>query len=474
MRPAASRAAPWLWLAAAARVASPFSTRAMYAELDRSLERYAAVESADAAFAYLKDLIERPEHSYHNTLFVLDGVVYCDRRFLATDKNNKHVAMVGSLAALGVDPPNVFYRFIYGAEGYNKGDALARHPVLVIAKYAGYGDAGVLAPNPYFLDLRAWDAERRRILAKAHARPYGGRDGRVFWRGEIASHDADVENRADHGTAAERAAFFCAEEGGNYARLQDASLTLAAPARVDVRCVSRHSCRPRDAERHPCAAYPYDGDMARAAARPKDLVDRGGFVDLPEYTRYQKVLNLPGKTTGSYSRNLNHLWALGAVVLLWEANYVEWYYPLLAHGETHVAVNKSSLLATLDAIDALPDANRTALRVRAKEIDDRVVSGKGIAAYFGALFEKLRARFSLGAVLDDPCARARLFRAANCSALDLVAVAPMAESLFKSWPGGPGHRRRLDAARVPAAPTDCNAIYKRARDACAAAGRGDP
>ncbi|KAH8047034.1 hypothetical protein JL721_12245 [Aureococcus anophagefferens] len=201
MRPAASRAAPWLWLAAAARVASPFSTRAMYAELDRSLERYAAVESADAAFAYLKDLIERPEHSYHNTLFVLDGVVYCDRRFLATDKNNKHVAMVGSLAALGVDPPNVVYRFIYGAEGYNKGDALARHPVLVIAKYDGYGDAGVLAPNPYFLDLRAWDEERRRILAKAHARPYGGRDGRVFWRGEIASHDSDVETRADHGTA---------------------------------------------------------------------------------------------------------------------------------------------------------------------------------------------------------------------------------------------------------------------------------
>ena len=77
-------------------------------------------------------------------------------------------------------------------------------------------------------------------------------------------------------------------------------------------------------------------------------------------------------------------------------------------------------------------------------------------------------------VLDDPCARARLFRAANCSALDLVAVAPAAESFFKSWPGGPGHRRRLNAARVPAAPTDCNAIYKRARDACAAAGRGDP
>ncbi|KAH8091555.1 hypothetical protein JL720_5865 [Aureococcus anophagefferens] len=399
MRPAASRAAPWLWLAAAARVASPFSTRAMYAELDRSLERYAAVESADAAFAYLKDLIERPEHSYHNTLFVLDGVVYCDRRFLATDKNNKHVAMVGSLAALGVDPPNVVYRFIYGAEGYNKGDALARHPVLVIAKYDGYGDAGVLAPNPYFLDLRAWDEERRRILAKAHARPYGGRDGRVFWRGEIASHDSDA-----------------------------ASLTLAAPARVDVRCVSRHSCRPRDAARHPCAAYPYDGDMARAANRPKDLVDRGGFVDLPEYTRYQKVLNLPGEDDGF----------------------------------THLAVNKSSLLAALDAIDALPDANRTALRVRAKEIDDRVVSGKGIAAYFGALFDRLRARFSLGAVLDDPCARARLFRAANCSALDLVAVAPAAESFFKSWPGGPGHMRRLDAARVPAAPTD-NAIYKRGR-----------
>ena len=98
--------------------------------------------------------------------------------------------------------------------------------------------------------------------------------------------------------------------------------------------------------------------------------DRAWF-DATDYTKYKYLLNLPGKTTGSclaaptfrrrvaatprlargysveanrgdaaaatwkfcrdrlaplrYSRNLNHLWATGGVVLLWDEPIVEWY-----------------------------------------------------------------------------------------------------------------------------------------------------
>ena len=61
----------------------------------------------------------------------------------------------------------------------------------------------------------------------------------------------------------------------------------------------------------------------RAAFDEKELI-AGEYVDEADYSRYKYVLNLPGSTTGSYSRNLNHLWALGAVVFLWEAPFVEW------------------------------------------------------------------------------------------------------------------------------------------------------
>ena len=39
------------------------------------------------------------------------------------------------------------------------------------------------------------------------------------------------------------------------------------------------------------------------------------FYTEPDYANYKYVLNLPGKTDGSYSRNLNHLWYVGAAVL---------------------------------------------------------------------------------------------------------------------------------------------------------------
>ena len=43
-------------------------------------------------------------------------------------------------------------------------------------------------------------------------------------------------------------------------------------------------------------------------------------------------MNLPGESSGSYSQNLNHLWACGSVVVFWRAKFVEWLFPALREG----------------------------------------------------------------------------------------------------------------------------------------------
>ena len=40
--------------------------------------------------------------------------------------------------------------------------------------------------------------------------------------------------------------------------------------------------------------------------------------------------------------------------LLWDAGFVEWYYPALRHGATHAAVNASTAPGVVDFLEARP------------------------------------------------------------------------------------------------------------------------
>lgn len=62
--------------------------------------------------------------------------------------------------------------------------------------------------------------------------------------------------------------------------------------------------------------------VKRVVKRPS-LACAGHFTEEVDYTRYKYALNLPGSTHGSYSRNLNHLWALGGVLLQWRMDAKE-------------------------------------------------------------------------------------------------------------------------------------------------------
>ena len=114
-----------------------------------------------------------------------------------------------------------------------------------------------------------------------------------------------------------------------------------------------------------------------------------------------------GQTGGSYSRNLNHLWATGAIVLLWDTPIVEWYYPGLTEGATHLVVNAASAAEVLDEANADPEALE-ALRVGAQKVDDEHVCAFCLEDYFRRVFNAIRERVSYHLVLDDPATILRL------------------------------------------------------------------
>ena len=70
--------------------------------------------------------------------------------------------------------------------------------------------------------------------------------------------------------------------------------------------------------------------LAEAVGAPASAVDRvvddrvAAVVPAANFSRYRYLIHLPGAATGSYSRNLQYLFAHGAVVLIWEHAAREW------------------------------------------------------------------------------------------------------------------------------------------------------
>ena len=434
---------------------SDFQAR-IRASLEESLARYPAVEnSTEDAARHMKSLLFEKKYS----VLVYEGRIIVDRRFLEGGKNAKHVNVVASMLARG-SLPNAAYFFSGESTGWCDVDKVGRpavSPCLVIAKVAGHGMRGVLAPNPYFEDVGSWESVRRSIRSWSERRPFDARRPRVFWRGHIGDswHDPagpgwrDVEP--------------CQHESGNHARLAAAAATLERPDVVDVKCWSLDKCAPRDDRAEACAFLPYTATMARVRDDPAIVTDHRGHVARENFTRWKYVLNLPGSTAGSYSRNLNHLWAVGSVVFFWAAPFVEWYFPALDAGATHVVVDAKNLSSTVDALEA-GALNATALVERAARVDAELLCPDCLGDYTRTVFDALRSRFKLGAVLDDPCVAELFFEHLNCTGLHLYEVHRARPDDDRTKDGG----RALAAERLPA--RGCKTLVQRARARCVATG----
>jgi hypothetical protein len=409
------------------------------AALDASLHKYPAVANrTEDAARYLARVLWMRKFS----VLVYEGKVVVDRRLLEGDKAAKHAAFVASAAARG-PLPNGAYFFSGDSTGRCEADApdhAVPSPCLVIAKVSGHAMRGVLTPNPYYEDLDAWAAVRARVRGAAAAKPFRDREPVAFWRGHLADSWHVVGDP-------------CAAEAGNHARLAAVAAGMERPDVLDVKCVELAQCQPRDDRARPCPTLPYTAAMARIRDAPAIAV--GGHVARENYTDYRYLLNLPGSTAGSYSRNLNHLWAAGGVVLLWRAPFVEWYFPALAAGATHADVD------TADVADVVAELERKPWRVRqllagAARVDDELVCPACLRDYYVAALRKLRKRFKLAKILDEPCLAELFFENANCTGLHLVEVTHV-------------HANRVRESRLPG--RGCAALAQLARHRCVEKGK---
>ena len=163
------------------------------------------------------------------------------------------------------------------------------------------------------------DAIREKCSAQvtgqdAKLEPFASRKGKAMYRGSLHPDPDNVFSN-------ER---FCSEVAyGNYARISAFASSLDHPDEVDAKCV--------DGKRHACKLPPPScigivNDF-NSGLKAKARID-GKFLDDKDYRNHKYLLNLPGAASGSYSKNLNHLWRTGSVVMQWVHPFVEWYHPV--------------------------------------------------------------------------------------------------------------------------------------------------
>ena len=250
-------------------------------------------------------------------VLVLWGEVFMARPYVSREKGAGHGVLLrtawqrrsyGNVAFLHLEHES-------GGDGNCLGGRAERWPTTVIAKRKGYKQCGILVPNPYFgsggLDgtcgiLDRWAAKAEEVIAKAKKRPLTTRTAKAFWRGDCRLHGKKP----------------CIHEHGNQLRMLGVSLTARRPDLFDARCrVHRSPYRPP--QDFSCAADADELEDARRDVLKKPPTTQH-VAATKDFSQWRYVLNLPGRTTGSYSRNLNHLWASRSVVLLWDTKVVEW------------------------------------------------------------------------------------------------------------------------------------------------------
>jgi hypothetical protein len=156
-----------------------------------------------------------------------------------------------------------------------------------------------LMPNMYFGNLQVWDRYTKELLGKLNT-PWNKRKKRVFWRGKI---DKNLYHNAPRLEALQAAA-------------RDLQSSNGKNRNFDVRLTSG------------CG---YLKNFAKNVTRtsplapkwlPRDyfikVTECGGYTRTPhaKFPNYWAQLNLPGSSLGSYSKNLQNLWPMGAGMYL--------------------------------------------------------------------------------------------------------------------------------------------------------------
>jgi len=191
---------------------------------------------------------------------IVNKTLYVDEGELHGNKRIYMAHLIASvLANTCTQLPDVAFDFFPFSGGTNVTDS----PVLAIARKLPHQSGGILVANPYFQGIRWWQSKVESLLNASMASTWHQKDRRVLYRGRV---------KEDH-----------RYQDGHRERFEAMSLTEQRPDLFDVKSTGH------------------------------------GFVKPTEYCQWRYNLNLPGSIQGSYSRNLNHLWTTGSVVLQWES-----------------------------------------------------------------------------------------------------------------------------------------------------------
>ena len=385
------RAAPHA--AAAARTASgtPTPTQRVLDAMRVSLKRWAQVSTKNEAQKYVRDVLAGPaKRGALGRILILNGRVFANNE---GGKVQQHLTMVSrAVRERHSKVKNVAYLHNSEASGSclqnKKGELL---PTTLIAKKYSAKECGVLVPNPYFGDLDHWSNVAQLLEDASRKHPYWKRDPRAFWRGHIRWRNKD-----------------CDHESGNIARFLGTLLTLRHPDQFDVKVrhleakkslwtnsTALHATKCKDG----AAKYPFRGIDDGLLNRLSEAQDVS-WVDPVDYARYKILAHFPGGTTGSYSRNLNHLWATGSTVMIWDHPAQEHYYAGLEEGRTHLVFNATT---AVEVAKQITGNQRLARRLRegAAAVQKELVCADCLHGFLLETLKAFRAHFSTNLALDD-------------------------------------------------------------------------
>lgn len=241
--------------------------------------------------------------------------------------------------------------------GINNTKHLFHAPAMGIAHMKNVMDnKEVLVPNPYFADLFRWKDWVHTFKNSQTNRFWSQKIDKAFWRGtSVEYHGCDAP--------------------GNKERLEGSSLSTQFPANFDIKVTN---------DKHTDC---WGGNV----------VARGSKVDRFQFAHYKYLANLPGAQFGSYSRNINHLFGMNSVVMLWESQngegvaYDEWYTPALKEGVTHVNINKQNANDIIEDLKA-NDEKAKELARGAHCVYEAAFSPCALAGYFKNVFNLLEAK----------------------------------------------------------------------------------
>lgn len=207
-----------------------------------------------------------------------------------------------------------------------------------------------MVPNPYFGDLYRW--EKNQVQYRLENTQWKDKQTNVFYRGA------------------------CRTDYDKYGSLQRFNLMSLNSSLLDVGWTRKTGT----------------ANCIRALANESKLLHHHlssikQRVEEVEFSKHKFLVSLPGSTRGSYSRHLQSLWNKGSIVLLWENNAQEWYYEHLVEGKTHITVNQSTLLPTVQRLLRLPWEEQEKLILGAEAVYEKLLSKEAIATRWLEAFQ---------------------------------------------------------------------------------------